>query len=118
MSFTHYTSLNLIDISSGGKKLFKNDLLTANISLFKYRYDIFFYTLCASSIAILLDAKLSQDLLGYFFNFSKNVKIAVCLFFVFSILSSGFTISPSIAFKGVSVTFLQFINVLFIAWYI
>ena len=64
MSFTHYTSLNLIDISSGGKKLFKNDLLTANISLFKYRYDIFFYTLCASSIAILLNAKLSQDLPG------------------------------------------------------
>ena len=118
MPFTHYISLNLIDISSGGKKIYKNDLLTANLSLFKYRYYIFFYTLCISSIAIIINTKLSRDLLRYFFSFSKVIQVAICLFFVFGTISSCFAISPSIAFKGVSITFLQFINVLFIAWYI
>ncbi|MGQ4003697.1 O-antigen ligase family protein [Francisellaceae bacterium CB52] len=118
MPFTHYTSLNLIDISSGGKTQYSNDLLTANISLFKDRYYIFYYTLCMSSIAIVLNFKLLKNLIGYFFSFSKTTQIAVCLFFVFGIISSVFAISPSIAFKGVSVTFLQFINVMFVAWYV
>ena len=118
MPFTHYTPLNLIHISSGGTTQYKNDLLTANLPLFKNRYYIFYYVLCISSVAILLNLKLLKDLIVYFFNFSKVIQVAVSLFFVFGIISSSFAISPSIAFKGVSVTFLQFINVMFIAWYI
>ena len=118
MPFTHYTSLNLIDISSGGAKQYKNDLLTANFPLFKNRYYIFYYTLCVSSVAILLNFKLRKSLINYFFGFNKTTQIAVCLFFIFGIISSCFAISPSIAFKGVSVTFLQFINVMFVAWYV
>ena len=118
MPFTHYTSLNLINISSGGVTQYKNDLLVANLPLFKNRYYIFYYVLCISSIAILLNFKLLKDLITYFFSFSKVIQVAVCLFFVFGIISSSFARSPSIAFKGVSVTFLQFINVMFIAWYI
>ena len=118
MPFTHYTSLNLINISSGGTTQYKNDLLTANLPLFKNRYYIFYYVLCISSVAILLNLKLLKDLIAYFCSFSKVTQVAVSLFFVFGIISSCFAISPSIAFKGVSVTFLQFINVMFIAWYI
>jgi O-antigen ligase len=61
---------------------------------------------------------LLKNLIIYFRSFSKVIQIAVTLFFVFGVVSSCFAISPSIAFKGVGVTFLQFINVMFIAWYI
>lgn len=118
MPFEHYFSLNLVDISSSSTAKFKNDLLAVNMPLFKGRYHIFYYTLCISSLAILLNSKLVQSLLTYFFSFSRVIQITIYLFFIFGIVSSCFAVSPSIAFKGVSVTFLQFISVLFIAWYV
>lgn len=46
------------------------------------------------------------------------IQYAIAIFFIFGIISSAFAISPSIAFKGVTVTFLQFFCVLFIATHI
>ena len=53
-----------------------------------------------------------------FGSFSRVLRYAIALFFIFGIISSAFAISASIALKGVSVTFLQFFCVLFIAVYI
>ncbi|WP_245313656.1 O-antigen ligase family protein [Allofrancisella frigidaquae] len=118
MPFMPYSTLNLIKTSSGGKTVFLNDILSENLYLFKVRYLIFYYTLCICSIAIIFNTKLLARLINYFKGFSKLVQTSICLFFIFGLISSSFAISPSIAFKGVSVTFLQFICVLFVAYYV
>ena len=51
--FMHYTLLNLVKISSGGTVSYFNDILTANIYLFIYRYYIFYTVLCVASITII-----------------------------------------------------------------
>ncbi|AIT09280.1 type IV pili glycosylation protein [Candidatus Francisella endociliophora] len=118
MPFMHYTSLNLVDVSSGGQAKYLNDTMSANIYLFKDRYYIFYYTLCIASVAILSDKRLVANIIDLYKSFSKLVQAAIVAFFIFGIVSSAFAISPSIAFKGVSVTFLQLFCVLFIASYI
>ncbi|TDT69943.1 O-antigen ligase [Allofrancisella inopinata] len=117
MPFMPYSTLNLIKTSSGGKTIYLNDILSENLYLFKVRYLIFYYTLCICSIAIIFNTKLLAKLINYFKSFSKLVQISIGLFFIFGLISSSFAISPSIAFKGVSVTFLQFICVTFVAHY-
>ncbi|QEO58169.1 O-antigen ligase family protein [Francisella marina] len=119
MPFMKYIPLNLVPVSSGGKITgYFNDTFTANLHLFFNRYYIFFYTLCTASIAILLNKQTFYKLIQTFMSFSSIVRYAICMFFVLGVISSAFAISPSIAFKGVSVTFLQFICILFIASYI
>ncbi|WP_234393440.1 O-antigen ligase family protein [Francisella adeliensis] len=118
MPFEPFISLNLVDISSGSGKKFLNDLTSANIGLFIHRYYIFYYSLCISSLAILLNKKILFDVIDYFKGFSRVVKSGILLFFTFGVISSCFAFSPSIAIKGVGLTFLQFINVLFVARYI
>lgn len=118
MPFMPYSSLNLVDISSGGQTKYLNDTMSANIYLFKYRYYIFYYTLCVASVAILSDKRLIAGIVDLYRSFSKIIQIAIIVFFALGIVSSAFAISPSIAFKGVSVTFLQFFCVMFIANYI
>lgn len=119
MPFMKYIPLNLVPVSSGGKiTSYFNDTFTANLHLFFNRYYIFFYTLCTASAAILLNKQTFYKLMQTFMSFSSIVRYAICMFFVLGVISSAFAISPSIAFKGVSVTFLQFICILFIASYI
>ncbi|MBK2027959.1 O-antigen ligase family protein [Allofrancisella guangzhouensis] len=117
MPFMPYSTLNLIKTSSGGKTIYLNDILSENLYLFKVRYLIFYYTLCICSIAIIFNKKLLAKLINYFKSFSKLVQTSIGLFFIFGLISSSFAISPSIAFKGISVTFLQFICVMFVAHY-
>ena len=118
MPFMPYSSLNLVDVSSGGQTKYLNDTMSANIYLFKYRYYIFYYTLCVASVAILSDKRLIAGIVDLYRSFSKILQVAIVVFFVFGIISSAFAISPSIAFKGVSVTFLQFFCIMFIANYV
>ena len=118
MPFMHYTVLNLVKISSGGAVSYFNDILTANIYLFIYRYYIFYTVLCVASVTIFIHKKIFSEVIELFSSFSRVLRYAIALFFIFGIISSAFAISPSIAFKGVSVTFLQFFCVLFIAVYI
>ena len=117
MPFMHYTVLNLVKISSGGTVYF-NDILTANIYLFIYRYYIFYIALCVASVTIFIHKKIFSEVIELFGSFSRVLRYAIALFFIFGITSSAFAISPSIALKGVSVTFLQFFCVYFIAVYI
>ena len=92
-------------------------LLIANL-LFKYIDIIIFYTvLCVASVTIFIHKKIFSEVIELFSSFSRVLRYAIALFFIFGIISSAFAISPSIGFKGVSVTFLQFC-VLFIAVYI
>lgn len=118
MPFMHYVPLNLIDISSGGKAKYFNDIITANIYLFIDRYYIFYYSLCIASIAIFLNKKLLAQIVEFFYSFNKLTQYAIFAFFILGFISSAFAISPSIAFKGVSITLLQFFCILFIATYI
>ncbi|MED7788755.1 O-antigen ligase family protein [Francisella sp. 19X1-34] len=117
MPFMHYTTLNIMPIS-GEKGKYFNDLLSVNIYLFIDRYYIFYYSLCVASVAILVNKLLLSKVIELFKSFSKIIKYAIVIFFILGIISSAFAISPSIAFKGVSVTFLQFFCVLFIAVYV
>ncbi|MED7818675.1 MULTISPECIES: O-antigen ligase family protein [unclassified Francisella] len=117
MPFMHYTSLNIMPISREKGKYF-NDIRSVNLYLFIDRYYIFYYSLCIASIAILLNKQLLSKIVELFKSFSKIAQYAIVIFFVFGIISSAFAISPSIAFKGVAVTFLQFFCVLFIATYV
>lgn len=119
MPFMKYTTLNLVPVLSGGKIThYFNDTFSANIYLFLDRYYIFFYTLCIASVAILLNKQSLSKLIQVFLSFGNLVRYSIFMFFMFGIVSSVFAISPSIAFKGVSITFLQFICVLFIAGYV
>ncbi|MBK2106357.1 O-antigen ligase family protein [Francisella philomiragia] len=119
MPFMKYTPLNLVPVSSGGKIThYFNDTFSANVYIFVDRYYIFFYTLCIASVAILVNKQSLSKLLQVFWGFSNLVRYSIFMFFMFGIVSSVFAISPSIAFKGVSVTFLQFFCVLFIAGYV
>ncbi|QIW11083.1 O-antigen ligase family protein [Francisella sp. LA112445] len=117
MPFMHFTTLNIMPIA-GEKGKYFNDLRSVNLYLFIDRYYIFYYSLCAASVAILLNKQLLSKIIELFKSFSKIVRYAIVIFFVFGIISSAFAISPSIAFKGVGVTFLQFFCVLFVATYV
>ncbi|WP_420842888.1 O-antigen ligase family protein [Francisella halioticida] len=117
MPFMHYTSLNILPIS-GEKGKYFNDLRSVNIYLFIDRYYIFYYSLCIVSAAVLLNKQLLSKVIELFKSFSRLTQYAITVFFIFGIISSAFAISPSIAFKGVAVTFLQFFCVLFIATYV
>ncbi|WP_224732621.1 O-antigen ligase family protein [Francisella sp. SYW-9] len=117
MPFMHFTTLNIIPVTDVKGKYF-NDLRSMNIYLFIDRYYIFYYSLCIASAAILLNKQLLSKVIELFKSFSKIVRYAIVIFFSLGIISSAFAISPSIAFKGVAVTFLQFFCVLFIATYI
>lgn len=103
----HYTVLNLVKVSSGGTVYF-NDILTANIYLFIYRYYIFYTALCVTSVTIFIHKKIFSEVIELFGSFSRVLRYVIALFFIFGITSSAIAISPSIALKGVSVTFLQF----------
>ena len=117
MPFMHFTTLNIMPIA-GQKGKYFNDLRSVNIYLFIDRYYIFYYSLCIASAAILLNKQLLSKVTELFKSFSKLIRYAIVVFFIFGVISSAFAISPSIAFKGVAITFLQFFCILFIAIYV
>lgn len=118
MPFMHYTVLNLVKVTSGSTVSYFNDTLAANIYLFIDRYYIFYTALGIASVAIFLHKNIFSEVIELFSSFNLLTRYAIALFFIFGVISSAFAISPSIAFKGVSVTFLQFFCILFIAVYI
>ncbi len=118
MPFMHYTVLNLVKVTSGSTVSYFNDTLAANIYLFIDRYYIFYTVLGVASMAIFLNKRIFSEVIELFSSFNLSIRYAIALFFIFGVISSVFAISPSIAFKGVSVTFLQFFCILFIAVYI
>ncbi|APD50003.1 O-antigen ligase family protein [Francisella hispaniensis] len=118
MPFMHYTVLNLVKVTSGSTVSYFNDTLAANIYLFIDRYYIFYTVLGVASVAIFLNKRIFSEVIELFSSFNLSIRYAIALFFIFGVISSVFAISPSIAFKGVSVTFLQFFCILFIAVYI
>lgn len=118
MPFTTYVSLHLIPDPSGSVNHYMNDTRTTNINLFKDRNYIFYYVMCVASIMILLHRDTVYSIVNMFNDFSKTIRVSIVIFFALGFLSAVFAISPSIAFKGVSITLMQFLCVLFVANYI
>ena len=104
MPFTTYISLNILPDPSGAVNHYMNDTKTANMNLFKDRYYIFYYVMCVTSIMILAHRDTVYSIVNKFNNFSKTIRVSIVMFFALGFLSAVFAISPSIAFKGVSIT--------------
>ncbi|MDE5016739.1 O-antigen ligase domain-containing protein, partial [Francisella tularensis subsp. holarctica] len=58
-----------------------------------------------------------SELIELISSFNLSIRYAIALLYIFGVISSVYAISPSIAFKGVSVTFLELFCILFIDVY-
>jgi O-antigen ligase len=117
MPFNSFDPINVIQININGKDVLVNNLFQSNMNIFFGRFTVMFWGSSLALLMILFSRNIINDIIKTILSFSITVQISILFFFVFSIISSIFALSPTIALKATSYIFAMLIISIFIGNY-